>query len=354
MKASSAIKDRPGGTKEAPARQDQAEGTSRRHAGRLAALVAVVSGAFLLWAFWPSLVELAEVWESDPQYSHGFLVPAFSLVLLWLRRDQLRKTELRPSYWGLLILAAGCAVRLAGGYYYYFWPERIAFLPVLVGLVVTLGGWGLLRYSWPAIGFLVFMFPLPSGLATALGNPLQRIGTLASSYLLEVLGIPAVTEGNIILLRDVDLGVIEACSGLRMLITFFAASAAVALLVKQPLWVRIPLFLSAAPIAVLVNVLRITVTGLLHETVGTRIANLVFHDLAGWLMMPAALALLWLVNLFLCRAVHADPEGVETIEQSLKPAGLPARPSAGGSRGEADNAKARVPVAKPTVTGRPK
>jgi exosortase len=334
-----------GRTKEAPARHNEANGSGPPPDGRLgAALVAAVSGVALLWAFWPSLVELVEMWESDPQYSHGFLVPAFSLVLLWLRRDQLRAATLRPSYWGLLILAAGCALRLAGGYYYNFWVERIALLPVLLGLVVTLGGWGLLRYSWPAIGFLVFMMPLPSQLASALGNPLQRIGTLASSYLLEVLGVPAVTEGNVILLRDVDLGVVEACSGLRMLITFFAASAAVALLVKQPLWVRIPLFLSAVPIAVLVNVLRITVTGVLHETVGSRVANLVFHDLAGWLMMPAALALLWLVNYCLCRVVVAgDPEGPEFIGKSFRPAAAPAPPSFGRSQGGRQSAGAKGP-----------
>jgi hypothetical protein len=98
-------------------------------------------------------------------------VPAFALVLIRGRRDQLRTAALRPSWWGLLLLAAGCALRLAGGYYYYFWVERIALLPVLLGLVVTLGGWGLLRDSWPAIGFLAFMFPLPSGMANALGNP---------------------------------------------------------------------------------------------------------------------------------------------------------------------------------------
>jgi exosortase/archaeosortase family protein len=156
---------------------------------------------------------------------------------------------------------------------------------------------------------------------------------LASSYLLEVMGIPAVTEGNVILLRDLDLGVVEACSGLCMLITFFAASAAIALLVKQPLWVRIPLSLSAVPIAVLVNVLRITLAGFLHETVGSRVANLVFHDLAGWLMMPAALGLLWLVDLFLCRAVVADePEGPESIEKMLRPGALSVSRSRGGRK----------------------
>jgi exosortase len=313
--------------------------------------VALVLGAAVGWVFWPSLVELVEVWHSDPQYSHGYLVPGFALVLLWLRRDRCAVTALRPSWWGLLFLAAGCLVRLAGGYYYFFWLERVALLPVLLGVVVSLGGWPALRWSWPALAFLIFMVPLPSWLASALGSPLQRVGTLASSYLLEVLGVPAVTEGNVIVLRDVDLGVVEACSGLHMLITFFAVAAAVALVVKQPLRVRVPLFLSAAPIAVLVNVLRITATGFLHETVGSRVANLVFHDLAGWLMMSVALALFWLVNLFLCRVVvAADPEGPESIERALRPAA----PKGARSHRGPENGRGPGAHARPAEIGRPK
>ena len=97
-----------------------------------------------------------------------------------------------------------------------------------------------------------------------MANPLQRIGTISSSYLLELVGIPAVTEGNVIILSEVNLGVVEACSGLRMLITFFAASAAVALLSKGSIWTRLLLFASAVPIALIVNILRITVTGILY------------------------------------------------------------------------------------------
>jgi exosortase len=274
----------------------------------------------LAWVFWPSLVELAEVWESDPQYSHGYLVPLFAVGLLWLRRDRCDWATMKPNWWGVILVAAGCAVRLAGGHYYYFWLERTAFLPVVVGTVLTLGGTAALRWSWPSLAFLVFMFPMPSGMAAALAHPLQRIGTLASSYLLELCGIPAVTEGNVILLRQVDLGVVEACSGLRMLTTFFATSAAVALLSRQALLVRVLVFASAAPIAIAVNVLRITATGILYETAGPRLAELVFHDLAGWLMIPAALIMLLLVHRYLSHliVVSTDDEHA-TLRKSLGP-----------------------------------
>jgi exosortase len=283
-------------------------------------LTAIGLVGLILWVFWPSIVELAEIWESVPQYSHGYLVPLFAVALLWLRRDRCDPTKMQPTWWGAAIVAAGCLIRLGGGYYYYFWLERIALLPIVVGLAMTLGGWAALRWSWPSIAFLIFMLPLPSGLAGAMAHPLQRIGTLASSYLLEVLGFPAVTEGNVIALGQNDLGVVEACSGLRMLITFFAASAAVAMLSRQSLLVRVLLFLCAAPIAVVVNVLRITVTGVLYETAGSRVAELVFHDLAGWLMIPMALGLLWLANAYLARLFTVN-QGFEhdAVRRSLQP-----------------------------------
>ena len=287
--------------------------------------VMLVFGVALLWCFWPSLVELSEIWEGDPQYSHGFLVPVFAVVMLWMRREHCDLAAFKPAWSGVMILLAGCALRIAGGYYYYFWLERIALLPVLIGITATLGGWAALRWSWSALAFLFFMLPLPSGLSQAMGQPLQRIGTLASSYLLEIFGFPALTEGNVILLREVDLGIVEACSGLRMLITFFAASAAVAILVKESLWIRIPLFLSAVPIAVVVNIIRITSTAILHDTVGSKIANLVFHDLAGWLMIPMALGFLWLTYIILRRLiVVGDPNSAAPLKLTI-PKAIPAR-----------------------------
>jgi exosortase len=282
------------------------------------ALTVVALAVLISWALWPSLVELFEVWNSDPQYSHGYLVPIFSLVLLWLRRDRCEPAKMQPSGWGVVIIAAGCLMRLAGGYYYYFWLERAALLPIAFGTVLILGGRPALRWSWPALAFLAFMLPLPSGLSGTLAHPLQRIGTLSSSYLLELFGIPAVTEGNVILLRQVDLGVVEACSGLRMLITFFAASAAVVLVSRGPILVRALLFVSAIPIALIVNIVRITVTGVLYETAGPRIAELVFHDLAGWLMIPMALGLLYLVDWFLKRLfLETRAEEHDAIRRSL-------------------------------------
>ncbi len=171
--------------------------------------------------------------------------------------------------------------------------EGLALLPYLGGLALLLGGWRILEWAWPSIGFLAFMIPLPWRVENALGPPLQSIATTASTYLLQTLGFMAFAEGNVIQLNEARIGVVEACSGLSMLITFVALSTAAALVVKRPLLDRIVLVASSIPVALLANIARITVTGILHETVGGHVATTFYHDLAGWLMIPLALILYW-------------------------------------------------------------
>jgi exosortase len=266
--------------------------------GLAAALVLAAAAA---WAYGSTLAYLVHRWSVDPEYSHGYLVPLFSLGILWFRRSQIIGAPLRPSWGALGLLAAGAALYLAGNCFYFTWLEQISLLPMLAAICVAVGGWPTLRWAWPAIVFLLFMIPLPARVDSLLGNPLQRVSTLASTNALQTLGFFAQAEGNVILLSETELGVVEACSGLRMLIVFFAASTAVAIVQPRSLLQRILIVLSAIPIAVFANVLRITLTGVLHETVGSKAANVVFHDLAGWLMIPIALALLALELWFLGR-----------------------------------------------------
>jgi exosortase len=271
--------------------------TQELSAPRAAAVVPFVlfgaSLAAVLWAHWSSLRDVVACWAHDPQYSHGYLVPLFALALLWLRRA-MRPRLCQPSWWGLAVLASGLGLRLFGTYFYFIWLEQLSLLPTLAGLFLLIGGVQALRWAWPAVAFLGFMIPLPYNLSVKLTGPLQQLATVVCTFLLQTLGVPAVAEGNVIQLSEVQIGIVEACSGLRMLVIFFALSTAVALVVRRPLWERLVVAGSAIPIALVSNVIRITVTGLLHELVSSDFANMVFHDLAGWLMMPLALGMLWL------------------------------------------------------------
>jgi exosortase len=271
-------------------------------------VVLAVLGAASLWAYWPTLDEVVRKWARDPQYSHGYLVPLFSLYLLWWRREKLPAAPAGPNWWGAVLLACALVLRAAGVYWYFSWFEAVSLLPLLAGAALLLGGGPALRWSWPAIAFLIFMIPLPHRVETGLAHPLQRVATKTAAYTLQTLGLPALTEGNVIHVHEAQIGVVEACSGLGMLLLFFALAVGLAIRVRRPLLDRLVIVASAAPVAVAANVIRITVTAFLHVTVGGRWADLVFHELAGWLMMPLALGMLWVELYILSRLLVPLPE----------------------------------------------
>ena len=284
----------------------------------------------LLWAFAPTIGELAHRWSEDPQYSHGYLVPAFAIVLLWMRRELWAAITPSPSWWGLLLLGLGVALRFAGDYAFLDWLDAFALLPCITGLTLLMSCKAALRWAWPAIAFLGFMIPLPFSLEVALAHPLQRVATISSTYALQTLGFPALSAGNVIAINETRMGVVEACSGLSMLVIFFALSTAFSVLAPRPLWQKLVLAASAVPIALIANITRITVTGIMHETVGHKAADLVFHDLAGWLMMPFALALLWLELKALGHLVVEVKESapaVSPVGAALRPAPTPTKAS---------------------------
>jgi exosortase len=264
------------------------------------------------WVYWPTIERVVRRWSADPQYTHGYVVPLFALLVLWFRRDSFPST-LRPSWFGAPLVLLGGLMRLGGSAWAYEWLEAGSLVPTLVGLMLLTVGPAVLRWGWPAFAFLLFVLPWPWQLDQLLTYPLRRVATVASTYALQTLGVPALAHGNIIAVNDLEIGVVEACSGLGMLMTFFALSTAVALIIQRGASERIVLFLSAVPIGVLMNVVRITVTVLLYQVANARIALIVFHDVAGWVMMPLALVLLWLELLFLDRlwlpARAEEPEG---------------------------------------------
>ncbi|HYV36149.1 MAG TPA: exosortase/archaeosortase family protein, partial [Gemmataceae bacterium] len=236
------------------------------------ALAAVVG---LVWVWWPTLADTASRWGDQSQYSHGFLVPPFAMILLWLRRDMLRKKPGRPAaLWGMGFLLAGLGLRFLGTYVYFEWLSMASLLPCLAGICLLWGGWKAFHWAWPAIVFLMFMVPLPHRVEVGLAHPLQRVATLASTFVLQTMGFAAFSEGNIIRIgEEVRIGVVEACSGLSMLMIFFALSTAVVLLAARTPLEKGLIFISALPIALAANITRIVVATLLHLYVGADFAN---------------------------------------------------------------------------------
>lgn len=278
----------------------------------------LVAGSAAIWSYWPTLQETRERWSTDAQYSHCYLVPLFSAWLWWQRRNDFASLSSSPSWWGLPIVALGLSLRQAGAVLYLGGVEGLSFLVVLLGLVFALGGRQGLARAWPAIAFLVFLLPLPYRLQTALSQPLQLLNAQISTFVLQTVGLPAAAEGNVIVLEKTRVGVVEACNGLGMMMTFFALAAAVTLVSTRPWPDRVAVLLCAAPIAVIANVARVSLTAIVGEFGATGFANRFFHDMAGWFMMPLALAMMWFVLWFLERLFpFYDPD-----ERPIIPLGL--------------------------------
>jgi exosortase len=224
-----------------------------------------------------------------------------------------------------------------GGYFLFAPMGELALLPYLAGFVVLLGGWRALSCAWPSITYLAFMIPLPWRLENALGAPLQSIASSASTYILQTLGFIAFADGNVIQLNEGRIGIVEACSGLSMVITFIAMSTAMATVVKAPLGDRIVLVASSIPVALLANIARIVFTGVLYNQAGSRVASAFYHDLAGWFMIPLALALywfeIWLLSRLFIETVYQTPRAFELTDSFIREKGPEARSSGRRDRG---------------------
>jgi exosortase len=261
--------------------------------------------AVLAWVFWPAFGDMADKWVSDPQYSHGYLVPLFSLGYLYWRRRDLKVADCRIDWRGLVVVAAGAAAYVAGAYLYLDVLAGGAFLVTLAGVVLLVGGPPALKWAGPAVAFLAFMLPLPFAVETALGQPLRRVATLGSTWVLQTAGFPAVAEGNVIVLEHGKVAVVEACSGLSMLMIFLAIAIGMAMVIKRPVLDKLVLVASAVPVAVAANVVRISGNGFGIELWDAETAHRVFHDQGGWLMMPLAVCMLW-VELWVLRKLFVE------------------------------------------------
>jgi exosortase len=271
--------------------------------------------ALLAWAYLPTLSELLRRWTTDPQYSHGLLVPLFSIFLLYYRRTE-SVSEPRSLLWsGYAVLLVALACRAGAGLLSFLPLDALSLVLCLTGLTMVTGGRPLLQRTWRSLAFLLFMIPLPYQVERMMGAELQSIATICSTFLLQTCALPAVSEGNHILIDDVRLGVVEACSGLRMLMTFLAFCVGAVMLLDRHWLVKLLVLGSAVPIALATNVLRITATGLANvwlKDSPSKVDVLGFiHDFNGWMMMPVGLLFLML-ELWIFKHLLIEPEPATT------------------------------------------
>ena len=233
-------------------------------------------------------------WTTEPQYSHGFAIPLMALGLGWYSRSRFLPGIARSNIFGLSMIAIGIIGHVAAIYFYVEAIDAISFVVTACGTTLLIWGRRAFATLWPSVLFLGFMLPLPFQIERALSDPLQVLGASEAAWYIQACGIPAIAQGNIILMGDTQLGVAEACSGLRMLMVFFAISTAAVIASRRTTWEKMLILFSAVPIALVCNVLRIVATAIAHHSLGREMADLVFHDVSGWLMMPLAMLLLFL------------------------------------------------------------
>lgn len=261
---------------------------------RTAWIVYGVLIAALTYGYWNMLEYTSSFWD-NPLYSHGWIIPLFCGYLFWQRRQQLTQISAGERWIGLAILVGSLLIRLYASYYDMNPLDRLSYIGCLLGITQIIGGTSMLRWAGPPLAFLVFMFPLPSALENSVLLQLQRLAAICSTWTLQLLGIPALREGSKIAIDQLNLDVADACSGLRMTTIFGAMSVALAMMINRPWWDRLAILLSAIPVALLTNVIRITATALLYMVSGESEAIQHYvHDWAGFAMMPIAMGFLWL------------------------------------------------------------
>ncbi len=257
-------------------------------AGLLVAAAVVVA----LLAFSGALSELVHRWSKQEEYSHGFLIPLITAWLLWTRRDALRANVGEPSWIGPLLILLALAMHIIGELSAIFILSQVGFVVALVGIVLGVGGYRLLRVALLPIVFLLFAIPLPYFIDAVLTLRLQLISSELGVFFVRLFGIPVYLDGNVIDMGNYKLQVVEACSGLRYLYPLLSLGFLAAYLFHAPLWQRALVFLSTIPIAIGMNGFRIGLVGLLVDRWGTQMAEGVLHFFEGWVVFLACAILL--------------------------------------------------------------
>jgi exosortase len=259
----------------------------------------LIIGLLFCFLFRNEIEVIVNRWLTDSSWSHGFLIPLFSLYFVNQKREEILNLRTRPNYLGLVFLIFGILfypfniVHLQYGYL-----SSIDMIATLGAVVLFLGGWKLVKHTWLPIAFLIFAVPLPERYYRELTIPMRQWAAAVAGGLLDLVPeLEAAANGVVIdvfykgVPLEPPLDVAEACSGMRLLMAFLALGVAMAYLHYRPLWQRIILLVSTVPIAIFCNIVRVTVTGFIYVLIHPKYAQGIYHDMLGMAMLPLAFGL---------------------------------------------------------------
>lgn len=259
--------------------------------GKVSWMPILLLAVLLIACYAPVLHRLGLQWANDEDMGHGFFVPIVAGYIAWQRRAELEAIEFRPSYWGLAVMAWGAIQMLLGALAAELFLSRTAFLISLVGLLLVTGGTRLVRALAFPLFLLVFMVPIPQIIYSQITLPLQLFASRVAEWLLGLIGIPVLRDGNVLNLPNESLSVVEACSGIRSLLSLSFLSLIYAYFFDRKVWMRLALLIATVPIAIAANSGRVTLTGILSEYAPS-VAHGFFHTLEGGALFMVALAIL--------------------------------------------------------------
>jgi exosortase len=263
------------------------------------------------WLYASILARLILQWigpNHDPNFEHGIFVPLFALFLLWQDRKNLQAVPSSPSWTGLPLLVLGLVMLMLGVLGAELFFSRVSLLVVMAALVLFFHGRAFFRAILFPWAFLFLMVPIPNLLLQQVTFPLQLLASRLAIALLELVGVPVLRQGNVIVLASMPLNVAEACSGIRSLLTLVTLAIIYGCLMETRKWVRVALALLAVPIAVAANSFRIFGTGLLVQYWDPDKAEGFFHTFSGWLIFVVALIMLFALHRVISFCWKVRPE----------------------------------------------
>jgi len=251
----------------------------------------VFFGLLILLCYAPAVRSLVGDWIHNDDMGHGFFVPAMAGYIIWQQRHELKKIPLRTNWWGLLIILLGAAQSIIATLGVERFLAASALIVTITGAVLLLGGTPLLKKVAFPIFLLCFMVPLPALVFNSVTFPLQILASQLADAALKALDVPVLREGNILELPNQKLSVVEACSGIRSLLSLTFLSLVYGYFFEKKMWIRVMLFVATVPIAILANGSRVTITGILTQ-IKPEFAEGFFHESTGWVIFMIALGIL--------------------------------------------------------------
>ena len=252
-------------------------------------------GVLLAACYAPLLWGLARQWATAEDMSHGFFVPLVAAYIAWRRRAELASISAAPNYWGLALAGWGGVQMLLGTLAAQVFVAETAFLVSLAGAMLFLGGTRALKILAFPLFLLAFMFPIPAIVYARLTLPLQLFASSVAETILNALGVPVLRNGNVLELASQRLSVVEACSGIRSLVSLAFLALVYAYFFDRRTWMRWLLLAATVPIAIVANAARVTLMGLIGEY-RTDLARGFMHLAEGWVLFVTALALVVLFH----------------------------------------------------------